>query len=97
MKVAALIVMMFLSATVAAGQVKKLTTAQFNAAMDAAFAASGAKARREIKKSVTLENGKVTQTSTVTEEFIPPNRSRSHFLDETLGRKSEREWVIVDG
>ncbi len=97
MKVTTLILMMFLASVTAAGQVKTLTAAEFNAAMGSAFGASSIRPRREIKKSVTYVNGKVEQTSTVTEEFIPPNRSRSHFLDDMFGRKSEREWVIIDG
>ena len=97
MKVSALILMMFLAAVSAAGQVKTLTAAEFNAAMGSAFGASSIRPRREIKKSVTYEKGKVVQTSTVTEEFIPPYRSRSHFLSDIVGNKSEKEWVIVDG
>ncbi|MBP7415335.1 MAG: hypothetical protein WBC19_10285 [Pyrinomonadaceae bacterium] len=97
MKFAVLILTVFLAAVSAAGQVKKLTSAEFNAAMGSAFGASSIRPRREIKKSVTYEKGKVVQTSTVTEEFIPPYRSRSHFLSDIVGNKSEKEWVIVDG
>ncbi|MEQ1922777.1 MAG: hypothetical protein ABL952_09740 [Pyrinomonadaceae bacterium] len=95
--VALTLTILMASAVMAAGQVKKLTSAEFYAAMKAAFGASSIRPRREIKKIVTYENGKVTQTSTVTEEFIPPYRSRSHFLSDIVGNKSEKEWVIVDG
>ena len=78
-------------------QVKKISSAEFEKASDAAFLASGAKARRETKAIIGFENGKIVENSTVTEEFIPPDRSRSHFVEEMAGRKSETEWIIIKG
>ncbi len=81
----------------ASAQVKKITSAQFSKAMGAAFEASEKRVRSEVKVIIGFENGKIVENSTVTEEFMPPDRKRSHFLEDVAGNKSETEWVIIKG
>ena len=80
----------------AGAQIKKLSGAQFNKAMDAAFAASDVKVRREVTKSDAYESGKVTQSATITHEFMPPDRERQVFDELFLGERRIEEWITVD-
>ena len=96
-KTAILLAVLVFAALGTSAQVKKISSVEFSKAMDAAFLASGVKARRETKAIIGIENGKIVENSTVTEEFIPPDRSRSHFVEEMAGRKSETEWIIIKG
>mgnify|MGYP001385418256 CR=1 FL=1 len=96
-RIAILLVVLVFGAVAASAQVTKISSAEFSKAMDAAFLASGAKVRRETKAIIGFENGKIVENSTAIEEFIPPDRSRSLFVEEFAGRKSETEWIIISG
>ena len=96
-RIAILLVVLVFGAVAASAQVTKISSAEFSKAMDAAFLASGAKVRRETKAIIGFENGKIVENSTAIEEFIPPDRPRSLFVEEFAGRKSETEWIIISG
>lgn len=81
--------------SVSLAQVKTLTEADYDAATNAAFYATAKKIHRSNSTHRFFDKGKIVRSSTVTEENLPPDRSR--LLIVQRGSESSRMEVITIG
>jgi hypothetical protein len=78
------------------GQAKSITKKVFDAAVDAAHAKTDKKIRIETMLEKRYENGALTTTVDLTQEYLPPAKSRWVYL-ETTGNTVERTEIIYIG
>lgn len=81
--------------SVSFAQVKTLTEAEYDVATNAAYHETAKKIHRSISTHQSFEVGKIVRSSTVTEENVPPYKSR--LLIDRRGSESSRYEVITIG
>lgn len=89
------LVLIVFAASASFAQVKTLTEAEYELAINEAYDATAKKIHRSTSTNQSFEAGKIVRSSTVTEENIPPDKSR--LLIDRRGTERSRYEVITIG
>jgi hypothetical protein len=76
-------------------QVKTLTEAEYDSATNSAYDTTEKKIRRSTSTSQSFDGGKIVRSSTVTEEYLPPDKHRQVIVER--GPESSRTEMIYIG